>query len=47
MKASQYANLPTEEKRKLIKAAARGANKDQRDLMQRYRESVKMNGNSR
>ena len=45
MKASEYINLPVEKKRAMIEAAARGANQDQRRVMEKYKAMAKKNGN--
>lgn len=47
MKGSTFATLPISEKKKIMQAATRGANKDQRELSKRYKSLLKKNGYSR
>lgn len=45
MKGSAFATLPLQKKKKMMKDAARGANRDQRELMKRFRIFLRKNGN--
>lgn len=44
MKASNFAILPIERKKEILKSAARGANEDQLKLLKHYKTLAKKNG---
>ncbi len=40
MNASNFTSLPAREKKKIVKSAIQGANRDQRALMERFEKTV-------
>ena len=46
MKVLNFATLPVEKKKEMLESAARGANKDQLKLLQRYETLAKKNGSA-
>lgn len=47
MNGASFLNLTSGEKKKVVKTAIRGANKDQKELVEKYRKLEKESGHRR